>query len=136
VLCVKQTSAIHLSGKATDRSSERRKQESMFTAVVERGQCHQYLLGALSTLKPGGGSGGRGGHTVSLQMCKGFQVPPACPSEKCSMNMTTTGDVRGLILIGENGALGENHVPGPLCSPHISRGKVRVRNWASAVRGR
>jgi len=100
----------------------------MFTAVVERGQCHQYLLGALSM-------GVRGGHTVSLQMCKGFQVPPVCLPEKNSMNMTTV-DVRGLILIGENGALGVNPVPGPLCSPHISHGQVRVRNGASAVRGR
>ena len=89
----------------------------MFTAVVQTGQCHQYLLGALSTLKPGGGSGGRGGHSVSLQMCKGFQVLPVCPREKSSTNMTTTVEVRGLILIGENGGHGEKPVPGPLCSP-------------------
>ena len=103
--------------KATDRSAERRKQESRFTAVVEGGQCHQCLLTALITLKPGGGSEGREGHTIALQACKGFQILPVCPSEKSSINITTTVDIHGLILIGENGALGEKPVPGPLRSP-------------------
>jgi hypothetical protein len=108
----------------------------MFTAVVEREQCHQYLMAALSTLKPGGGSGGRGGHTIAVQTCKGFPIPPVCPSEKSSINMTTTVDIPGLMLIWENGALGEKPIPGPLCSPQISRGQARVLNRVSAVRGR
>jgi hypothetical protein len=33
------------------------------------------------------------------------------------MNMTTTVDIRGLILIGKTGALGEKPLPGPICLP-------------------
>jgi hypothetical protein len=49
----------------------------MFTAVAERGQCHQYLLAALSTLKPGGGSGRRGEDTPFLS--KSANVSRYCP---------------------------------------------------------
>jgi len=70
----------------------------MFTAVVERRQCHQYWLVALGTLKPLGRQWGEG---MTHQTCTRFQVLPVCPSEKSSMNMTTTVDIRGLILIGK-----------------------------------
>lgn len=71
--------------RRVDRRTKKMKQECMFTAVVERGRYHQYLLAGR-----GGGSGeGRHREGTLLSSCAKVSRyrPSVCPSERSSTKM-------------------------------------------------